>query len=62
MTNQLIVTHELRTEDVDLACRLTVPGLTSLFQRMATYHGRELGVDYQTLLEKSNAYWVVAKS
>ena len=61
MTNQLIVTHELRTEDVDLACRLTVPGLTSLFQRMTTYHGLELGVDYQTLLEKSNAYWVVAR-
>ena len=61
MNAELTLSHELRTEDVDLTCRLTVPGLTSLFQRMATYHGRELGVDFDTLLSTSNAYWVVAK-
>ena len=61
MNDHLVLEHPLRTEDVDLTCRMTVTGVLSLFQWVATLHSRELNVDYHTLLEKSNAYWVVAR-
>ncbi len=61
MNRELALDYTLTTDDVDAAARLSPQGLLSLFQRMATVHGRELGVDFETMRRESNAYWVVTK-
>ncbi|MBQ2781500.1 MAG: hypothetical protein IJF42_08120 [Clostridia bacterium] len=61
MTTELVLDYTLSTDDVDASARLTAQGLLSLLQRMATAHGRELAVDFETMREKSNVYWVVTK-
>ena len=61
MKETLTYTHRLHMGDVDLTGRLSVPGLLELFQELAADHSRELGTDHDRLMEKSRAYWVVAR-
>lgn len=61
MSKEMIWDYTLATEDVDASARLSAQGLLSLLQRAATAHGRELAVDFETMLRESNAYWVVTK-
>ena len=46
---------------IDFNGKLKLPAVMKYFQNGASEHAAEMGVDYFTLKEKSNAFWVITK-
>lgn len=46
---------------VDKNLKMRFDSILSLFQDMATFHSQEMGVNYEALLDSSNAFWVLSK-
>lgn len=51
----------LNTNDVDFQAKLSIPAIMRHFQVIAADHTNILGVDHYSMIEKSNAFWVITK-
>ena len=51
------------TDDTNAGCEnlVTIPELVKFFQMTTFKHSTEMGLDHKTMIEKSNAFWVVTK-
>ena len=62
MQNFLKINHTVNYGETDTEYRLRFDSVLSLFQTATLFHSKEIKVDAPTLLEKSNAFWVLTKS
>ncbi|MDD4000228.1 MAG: thioesterase, partial [Bacilli bacterium] len=51
----------LNTNDVDFQAKLSIPAIMRHFQVIAADHTNILEVDHYSMIEKSNAFWVITK-
>lgn len=62
MQNFLKINHTVNYGETDTEYRLRFDSVLSLFQTATLFHSKEIKVDAPTLVEKSNAFWVLTKS
>jgi len=55
------MSSKVLASNVNIDNKLSISGIINLFQDIATYHAQEIGIDADTLREKSNAFWIVTK-
>lgn len=61
MQNFYKTDYTVRSTDVDSNWKMRIDHIVQLFQAITGTHSIEIGVDGPTLLEKSNAFWVLSK-
>ena len=61
MQNFYKTDYTVRSTDVDSNWKMRIDHIAQLFQAITGVHSIMLGVDGPTLLEKSNAFWVLSK-
>jgi len=61
MNNTYKLTHTVGYSEVDSYYKLRLDYIFSHFQNIAGLHSIEMGTDGESILEKSNALWVMTK-
>ena len=61
MNNSYQMSHAVRYSEVDSDYNMRLDWIVSAFQDITGLHSTEMGIDGPTLLEKSNAFWVLSK-
>ena len=61
MNNYYKYQHTVKYSDTDSRYKMRIDRIISHFQDITGLHSTEMGVDGKTLLEKSNAFWVLTK-
>lgn len=61
MNNTYRLEHSISYSEVDSNYKLRLDYIFSHFQNIADLHSKEMGTDGETLLEKSNVFWVLRK-
>ena len=61
MQNFYKTNYTVKTTDVDSNWKMRIDHIVELFQAITGVHSIMLGVDGPTLLEKSNAFWILTK-
>lgn len=61
MNNTYKIKHTVSYSEVDSNYKLRLDYIFSHFQDIAGLHSEEMGTDGQSLLEKSNVFWVLTK-
>ena len=56
-------TEKFVVDDTNIACEefMSIAEILKFFQKATFNHSREMGLDHQSMIEKSNAFWVVTK-
>ncbi len=61
MQNFYKTDYRVKSTEIDSSYKMRIDYIISLFQSITGVHSTELGVDGPTLLEKSNAFWIITK-
>ena len=61
MNNTYKLNHTVSYSEVDSFYKLRLDYIFSHFQNIADLHSKEMGTDGETLLQKSNVFWVLTK-
>lgn len=61
MNNSYKTTHTVKYSEVDSNYNMRLDWVVSDLQDITGLHSEEMGIDGPTLLEKSNAFWVLSK-
>lgn len=61
MENYYSKINTISSSQVDSYHKIRFDSILNVFQDLATAHSTKMGVDFPTLLEKSNAFWVLSK-
>lgn len=61
MQNYYKTEYKVKSTEIDSNWKMRIDHIVELFQAVTGVHSIELGVDGPTLLEKSNAFWVLTK-
>ena len=61
MNNTYKLNHTVSYSEVDSFYKLRLDYILLLFQNIADLHSKEMGIDGETLLQKSDVFWVLTK-
>ncbi len=61
MQNFYKIDYTVKSTEIDSFWKMRIDHIIELFQAITGAHSIELGVDGPTLLEKSNAFWILTK-
>ena len=61
MNNTYKLDHRIKYSEADSNYKLRLDHIISHFQDITGLHSNEMGIDGKTMLEKSNAFWVLTK-
>lgn len=61
MNNTYKINHQVKYSEVDSNYRMRLDHIATHFQDITGLHSNEMEIDGKTLLERSNAYWVLTK-
>ena len=61
MQNFYKTEYTVKSTEIDSNWKMRIDHIVELFQSITGIHSTQMGVDGPTLLEKSNAFWVLTK-
>ena len=61
MRNEYKIEHKIQYSEVDSQYKMRLDHIVTHFQDLTSLHSNEMEIDGKTMLEKSNAFWVLTR-
>ena len=61
MNNTYKYTHQINYSEIESRAKMRLDCVSAHFQQATTFHAKEMGIDGENTVNKSNAYWVLSR-